>query len=388
MNYDYAVIGGGISGYFAVKELAGKGKVIMISEEPDLPYDKPPLSKEYLRGEKNAPFFEKPDFYSNNGITVLLNEAAEKIENNTVITSSGLRIGFRKALIATGGKPRKLGVPGENKRGVYYLRTLRDASMIRGSDAKRVAIIGGGFIGVEAAASLKQTNREVTIIEAMPNVLSKFNDRDFSSYVEGYLRSHGVEVLTGEAVESISGSKQVEGVRLKNGREVKADAVLVAVGIKPSVEVATSSGIKVSDGIEVDEHMMTSMQDVYAAGDVAFLYNRYLGEKLRIEHWNNAQYTGALAARNMLGNSEAYDFFSTIWSDVFDLHIESAGETKGWDEKAISGSIESNRFAVLYIKEKRAVGYIAVNVEWEKLEALNEMVKNKKQIADPGSFSI
>ncbi|MDP8024130.1 MAG: NAD(P)/FAD-dependent oxidoreductase [Nitrososphaeria archaeon] len=380
MYYDYAVIGGGVAGYFAVKELAGKGKVIMISDEPDLPYDRPPLSKEYLRGEKNAPFFEKPDFYSSNGITVLLNEETEKIEGNSLITSSGLRIRFKKALIATGGRPKKLGVPGENKRGVYYLRTLRDATMLRMSEAKKVVIIGGGFIGVEAAASLKQTNREVTVVEAMPRILSKFSDADFSSYVEGYLKSRGIEILTGETVESINGSKQVEGVKLKGGKEIKADAVLVAVGIKPSVELALNSGIRAGDGIDVDEYLRTSAQDVYAAGDVAMLYNKYIGEKLRIEHWNNAQYTGVLAARNMLGSSEAYDFFSTIWSDLFDLHIESGGSTKGWDEKATAGNPENGKFVITYMKEKRTIGYIAVNVEWEKLEALNDAVKNKKEI--------
>ncbi|MFP3223255.1 MAG: NAD(P)/FAD-dependent oxidoreductase [Nitrososphaeria archaeon] len=388
MNYDYAVIGGGVSGYFALKELAGKGRIILISEEPDLPYDKPPLSKEFLRGEKNAPFFEKPDFYSSNGITVLLNETAEKIENNEIVTSSGLRIGFKKALIATGGKPKKAGVPGENKRGVFYLRTLRDASIIRNSEAKSFVIIGGGFIGVEAAASLKQVTKEVTVVEAAPRLLSRFADEDFSFYLEEYMRSKGVEVITGTSVESIEGSKQVEAVKLKNGKELKTEAVLVAIGIKPSVELALNSGIKVSDGIEVDEHMMTSMKDVYAAGDVALLYNSYLGEKTRIEHWNNAQYTGILAARNMLGNSETYDFFSTVWSDVFDLHIESAGIIKGWEEKATIGSFKTNRVVNVFIKEKKAVGYIAVNIEWEKIEALNDIVKNRKQITNPSCFSI
>ncbi|MGC8600457.1 MAG: NAD(P)/FAD-dependent oxidoreductase [Nitrososphaeria archaeon] len=388
MNYDYAVIGGGVSGYFALKELAGKGRIILISEEPDLPYDKPPLSKEFLRGEKNAPFFEKPDYYSSNGITVLLNEAAEKIENNEIVTSSGLRVGFKKALIATGGKPKKIGVPGENKRGVYYLRTLRDASIIRNSDAKNFVIIGGGFIGTEAAASLRQVKKEVTVVEAAPRLLSRFADEDFSSYLEGYIKSKGIEVITGASVESIEGSKQVEAVKLKNGKELKAEAVLVAIGIKPSTELALNSGIKVNDGIEVDEHMMTSMNDVYASGDVALVYNGYLGGKLRIEHWNNAQYTGMLAARNMLGSSESYDFLSTVWSDVFDLHIESAGITNGWEEKATIGSFKTNRVASVFIKEKKAVGYIAVNLEWEKIEALNEIVKNRKQITNPSCFSI
>lgn len=388
LSYDYAVIGGGVAGYFAIKELAGKGKVVLISDEPDLPYDRPPLSKEYLRGESKAPFFESPEFYSRNNITVFLNESADKIENNTIITSSGLEIKFNKALIATGGKPRKLGIPGENKRGVYYLRTLRDASILRVSEAKNFVIIGGGFIGVEAAASLKQKGKEVTLIEALPNILSKLNDKEFSTYLEGYLRSRGIQVLTGETAESILGSKQAEGVKLKGGKEIKAEAVLVAVGIKPSVEVATSSGIKVSDGIEVDEHMMTSMKDVYAAGDVAYLYNKYLEEKLRIEHWNNAQYTGALAARNMLGANESYDFFSTIWSDVFDLHIESAGKLSGWDEKLTLGSYENNKFVFVYLKEKRAIGYTAVNYERDKLERLNEAVKARKEISDPNSLSI
>jgi 3-phenylpropionate/trans-cinnamate dioxygenase ferredoxin reductase subunit len=388
MDYDYAVIGGGVSGYFAVKELAGKGRVILISEEPDMPYDKPPLSKGFLRGEKNAPFFEKPEFYNSNGIIVLLNEAAEKIENHTIITSSGLRIGFKKALIATGGKPRKIGLPSESKRGVYYLRTLRDDLIIKNSGAKRFAIIGGGFIGVEVAASLRQIKKEVTVVEAAPRILSKLGDESFSSYVEEYIKSKGVEAITGTSVESIEGSKQVEAIKLKNGNELKAEAVLIAVGIKPSVELALNSGIRANDGIEVDEHMMTSLEDVYASGDVALLYNSYLGEKLRIEHWNNAQYTGMLAARNMLGNTETYDFFSTVWSDVFDIHIESAGITSGWEERATVGSVQANKFANIYIKEKMAVGYTAVNLEWEKIKVLNETVKGRKQVTNPVNFSI
>ncbi|MGC8568955.1 MAG: NAD(P)/FAD-dependent oxidoreductase [Nitrososphaeria archaeon] len=378
LEYDFVIIGGGVSGYFAVKELAGKGKVALISDEPDLPYDRPPLSKEFLRGEKPAPFFEKPDFYYSKGITVFQNEEAEKIEGHSVITSSGLRIGFRKALIATGGRPRRINVPGENKAGVYYLRTLRDAMAIRRSEAKKFIVIGGSFLGVEAAASLRALGKDVVLIEALPVLLSKIEDQDFSSFIERLLSSRGIEVHKGEKAESIIGSKQVEGVKLKGAGEIKGDAVLIAAGISPSTRVAESSGIRVSDGVEVDQQLRTSMEDVYAAGDVALIYNRYLGGRQRIEHWNNAQYTGQLAARNMLGASEEYDFLSTIWSDVFDVHVEAAGITSGYDEKRTFGSMDGGKFISIFIREGRIAGYVAVNYPWESLERLNSAIKEGK----------
>ncbi|QKR00615.1 oxidoreductase [Metallosphaera tengchongensis] len=383
---DYVIIGSGVAGYHALTELLSK-KVIMITSDQDFPYDRPPLSKEYLRGEVEKPFFNPPEFYAEHKVEIMLNTEVERIDNTSkeVVLKGGRSVSFDKALIATGGRPRKLNVSGEELPGVKYLRSLRDCDSIKESIAKgvkRPVIVGGGFIGIEVASSLVKLGLRPTIIEALPHIWTSFVREDISKHVMSYLQSRGIEIITGEGVKEIVGRSKVEGVVTQGGKRVDGDLVLVAVGILPNVEVAQRSGIAVENGILADEHLRTSFKDVYVAGDVANVMDPITKKRRRIEHWNNAQYTGVIAAKNMMGGEEKYDFLSTVWSDIFDLHIESAGETREYEDYVLRGNVDSNSFVSIYLKGGEVCGYVAFNRDERELSTLNNLIVKRVPVSN------
>ncbi len=378
----YLIIGSGVSGYHALDELINadpKVDMIMVTNDSSLPYDRPPLSKEYMRGEvdRESIFFKLPETHRDRirtGITV------ERIKANVAQLSNGDEIEFEKALIATGGRPRKLNVPGGDR--VKYLRTLDDADRIRekAKTSKSALIVGAGFIGMEVGASLTKLGIQVQMVEVKPYIWSTFVDERISRFFQEYFEKRGVKFLLNESVNAFEERGKVKAT-LGGGGEIEADLVLVATGIQPNVELAERSGISVNNGILVDKHLRTSLDNVYASGDVANIEDPVSGKRRRIEHWNNAEYTGRLAARNMMGKEEKYDFLSTVWSDIFDLHIESAGETTGYDEYVVRGKMENLSFNVIYIKQGLVNGYVAVNRPGEELEALNSIIKERREVS-------
>ncbi|MCP6729626.1 MULTISPECIES: FAD/NAD(P)-binding oxidoreductase [Metallosphaera] len=378
----YLIIGSGVSGYHALDELINadpKVDMIMVTNDSSLPYDRPPLSKEYMRGEvdRESIFFKLPETHRDRirtGITV------ERIKTNVAQLSNGDEIEFEKALIATGGRPRKLNVPGGDR--VKYLRTLDDADRIRekAKTSKSALIVGAGFIGMEVGASLTKLGIQVQMVEVKPYIWSTFVDERISRFFQEYFEKRGVKFLLNESVNAFEERGKVKAT-LGGGGEIEADLVLVATGIQPNVELAERSGISVNNGILVDKHLRTSLDNVYASGDVANIEDPVSGKRRRIEHWNNAEYTGRLAARNMMGKEEKYDFLSTVWSDIFDLHIESAGETTGYDEYVVRGKMENLSFNVIYIKQGLVNGYVAVNRPGEELEALNSIIKERREVS-------
>ena len=388
-HYDYLIIGSGVAGYFALKELLRirpEASIAMVTSDRYYPYDRPPLSKEYIRGEvsRDDLFFEDASFYERSNLRVFLGKSVDRIETREklAVLSDGSTIGFGRALIATGGRPRTLSnIGGE---GVYYLRTLDDADSIReaAKSGGNPLIIGGGFIGIEVAASLRKLGLNPTVVELKPYIWNVFVDEKVAGLIQRYLESRGVRIITNDSVREWSRSGRVAVT--EGGSRVNADFVLVAVGITPNVELAQRSGIEVSNGIVVDEYLQTSAPDIYAAGDVANIYDPREGRRKRIEHWNNAQYTGVLAARNMAGMREAYDFLSTIWSDIFDLHIESAGETMNYDEYLVRGrfSEDNPSFAIVYLRGGLVRGYFAINREEGEIEALNELVRRGVDVSN------
>ncbi|EHP69784.1 MAG: FAD-dependent oxidoreductase [Metallosphaera yellowstonensis] len=383
LQVDYLIVGSGVSGYFALKELLSQNpnvKVCMVTEDRYYPYDRPPLSKEYMRGETGEPFFEGEEAYS--GITFLKERKVVDLKEGEAFLDNGNVIKFSKALLSTGGRPRRLNAPGEDLKGVHYLRTLDDAKSIRDGMGKRPVIVGGGFIGVEVASSIARLGLRPIVIEARPYIWSTFVEEKVSRFVQSYLEKRGVTVITGDTVREFQGRGKVEAVRLQGGMTLEASMVLVAVGITPNVEVAQQSGIKVENGIVVDQFLETSMRGVYASGDVANILDPTSGKRKRIEHWNNAEYTGRLAARNMRGGREVYDFLSTVWSDIFDLHIESAGETTDYDDYVLRGKLEEASFVAIYVKGGTVQGYLAVNRPGEELEKLNEAIYNKVNVSN------
>jgi NADPH-dependent 2,4-dienoyl-CoA reductase/sulfur reductase-like enzyme len=390
---DYLIIGSGVAGYNALKELLTlrpKAKIVMITSDRYYPYDRPPLSKDYLKGkiDKEMLFFEPEDFYKRDNLEVILKKKVEKIdaEDKVAILEDGDNISFNKALIATGGSPRKLGINGENLRGVHYLRTLDDADGIKSeiSKGKNAVIIGGGFIGIEVASSLTMLGVRTTVIEVMPYIWSTFVDEKISNFIQKYFETKGVQFILNESVKEIEGDERVKAVVLNSGKKLNADFVVIAVGIKPNVEIAQQSGINVNNGIVVNEYLQTNHPDISAAGDVANILDLISGKRRRIEHWNNAEYSGKLAARNMLGRNESYNFISSIWSDIFDLRIESAGDTRDYDEYIIRGKfqLEKPKFSVIYIKGGVVKGYLAINRNVKEIVSLNKLVQKGVNVSN------
>jgi len=386
MKYDYLIIGSGIAGYNALKELLQlkpNSKIIMVSSDKYYPYDKPPLSKDYLRGklEKDMLFFESDDFYKRDNLEVILNKSVERIDTGSkeAILSDGNTISFNKALITTGGRPRKLNIPGSEN--ALYLRTLDDSDKIReaASKSKNALIIGAGFIGVEVASSLTTLGVKTTVVEVMPYIWNTFVDEKVSRVIQQYLESKGISFILNDSLKEIQGKNAITS----NSRRLETDMLLIAVGITPNVELAKESGIQVDNGIIVNEYLETSAKDIYAAGDIANIFDPREGRRKRIEHWNNAEYTGKLAARNMAGNREAYNFISSIWSDIFDIHIESAGETRNYDEYVIRGKFESQRprFSVIYLKGGTIKGYLAINRNVKEIVTLNKLIQKQVEVS-------
>ncbi|QGA68597.1 NAD(P)/FAD-dependent oxidoreductase [Sulfolobus sp. E11-6] len=376
----YLIIGSGIAGYNAMKELLElkpDSKIIMVTSDRYYPYDRPPLSKYYLRGEmpREKLFFESDDFYRRDNLEVILGKSVERIDVNSkeAILNDGSVISFVKALITTGGRPRRLNVQGSDN--ALYLRTLDDADKIRESASKSrsALIIGAGFIGVEVASSLTTLGVKTTVVEVMPYIWNTFVDEKVSRVIQKYLESKGINFILNDSVREIQGKNAITS----SGKKIEADMLLIAVGISPNVELAQRSGIQVDNGIVVNEYLETSAKDIYAAGDVANIFDPREGRRKRIEHWNNAEYTGKLAARNMAGSKEAYNFISSIWSDIFDLHIESAGETRNYDEYVIRGKFNSDNpnFNVIYLKGGVVKGYVAINRDYSELEVLNKLIE-------------
>ncbi|GGP20573.1 hypothetical protein GCM10007981_09200 [Thermocladium modestius] len=374
---DYLIIGGGLAGHSAAKQLINAGSVVMVTEEGFTPYDRPPLSKTYLRGEvdESSIFFE-PEIYKH-GVKVILRKKVESLDSREgiAILSDGTTIEFSKALIATGGRPRKLGVPGEAEVGVTYFRTLDDARSIRerARGSKAPLVVGAGFLGMELAASLAMMGLRPTVVEAKPQIWSGFMDEKTAMVMQQYFEARGVSFILGETIREFQRNLAVVG----DGREIETDLVVASIGIIPNSEVAQRSGISTGNGIIVNEYLETNSPGVYAAGDVANILDPVTGDRRRIEHWNNAEYTGKLAAANMRGSRSRYDFLSTIWSDVFDLHLESAGDAVNRDEELVRGNVNKPSFVTIYLRRGIIIGYLAVNRDYGELEVLNKLIINK-----------
>ncbi len=385
-KFTYLLIGGGLASARAAKQLKSSepgASISILSAEPHLPYDRPPLSKEFLRGEKSQQdiLLEQESFYAEQGIKVLLGTRAVSLDAGlkVVSTEDGLQIEFEKALLATGGRPRRLSIPGAELEGVHYLRTVEDSKAIgkEGSRGRRGVIIGGGFIGMEVAASLTQLGAQVTVIEMAPYIWSRFLDESTASYFQRYYQAKGITILTNESVSSISGQGRVAKVETKSGQEIPCDFVCVGIGIELNDDLARVSGLEVDNGILVNESMQTSHPDIYAAGDIANYYDPIFGKRRRVEHWGHAEYTGQLAAENMAGAGKTYDLMTYVFSDIFDLHLEFAGDETEYENILIRGALEEDSFVVLYVKQNRLTAYLSVNTTPREFRPMQRLIRRK-----------
>lgn len=346
------------------------GSIRLLGEEPDLPYERPPLSKEYLSGERPAErlLLRAAEFWPANRINLNLSRRVMSVDcaRHAVICEDGSRWRYEKLVWAAGGAPRQLSMPGSSLQGLYTLRTRADADRLRiamqqGSD---FAIIGGGYIGLELAPALIGAGRQVEVIEAQDRLLARVAGPEIASYVRKVHEAHGVRVRLGAQVESLEGDgPRVSSVRLANGAgQIRCQAVVAAIGMAPSVSELAAAGAAVTHGIEVDEFCRTSLPDVFAVGDCTVHASPWAdGQRVRIESVPNAVEQAKTAARALLGKPEPYRALPWFWSNQFDMKIQTVGLSIGHDDRVVRGAPESGSFSVIYLRRGRVVALDCVN---------------------------
>ena len=406
-SLDYLLVGGGLAAMKAatrIRDLDPKGSMLLVGEEPHAPYDRPPLSKELLRGEVRPKdivcerrwFYLRRRIKMRTGARVVefrMDANPEAARPHVARLSDGKQVAFRKALLATGGSPRRLeGVPGSKLAGVYVLRTVDHAQRIaaRARQGAHAVVVGAGFIGLELAASLRQLGCEVTVLEQQPRVWAGFAPPEVSDYIERYLSEKGIGFRKEASLAAFHGTGEVSSVRTSGGEDLSCDFVCVCTGIEPRTELARSAGVDVDDGVVTDAQLRSSHADLYAAGDIAAVPDPYFNRRRRVEHYGQAEYTGLLAGENMTGGDRSYDLLSYLWSDMFDLHFEFAGDEHDYDEMVIRGDIEQNRALLLFLKEQRLSAYLGINAAEADFGPLQMVIKRgvdlsgaRDQLTDP-----
>ncbi|HEY4687940.1 MAG TPA: FAD-dependent oxidoreductase [Anaerolineae bacterium] len=393
----YLIVGAGLAAHHAVRgirERDAEGRIIIVGDEPELPYTRPHLSKAYLMGKrpKDKVYVKPVSFYAENKAEVWTSHKAAAIDlaNRRVTLADGSSIGYEKLLLATGGEPRRLHFDGSNLRGVYYLRTLADSDAIRAAmlASKRAVIVGGGFIGAEVASAFVQAGVPTTMILTGSMLLERQVGREAGQFLLDTFRAKGATIELGKTVSAFTGSGAVKAVRTADGQEYPADTVVAGVGITPRTELASSAGLAVENGVIVDEYLRTSLPDVYAAGDIAAYFDRRYTRRMRLEHWDNAVQQGKHAGLNMTGANLPYDHVPYFYSDLFDLDLQAWGDTYDWDRTIARGS-HKNGLAYFYLKGDRLKAVLIVDptkeqgAAAEKLVATLPQVKNEARYRDP-----
>lgn len=390
MSETIVIIGANLAGGSAaatLREEGFDGNVILVGAEPEPPYERPPLSKEYLRGEMT---FEKAlvrprAFYDENRIEALFGVRATGIDSaaRVVDLEGGRRLRFGKVLIATGGRNRRPPIPGLDLEGVHDLRTLADANAIRAEIAagRRAVVVGMGFIGSEVAASLRQCGVEVVAIEPSATPLFRVLGGEVGQVLGAVHRDRGVETVFEDSVAAFEGTTRVERIVTKRGRRIDCDFAVVGVGIDPVTDLGATAGVRLENGIVVDEYCRTNRDGVYAAGDVANHFHPIFGRHIRVEHWQHALKQGAAAARSMLGRREPYDEIHWFWSDQYDANLQYAGFHTTWDQLVIRGSLGERRFVGFYLRDGRVDAVLAFNRGTDVRRAI-PLIKSRLQV-DP-----
>ncbi len=376
------IVGGSLAGAsaaFAIRKTGFDGSVTLIGEERHLPYERPPLSKDYLRGEVGAEKAHvRPEAdYQANDIGLLRGRRALSIDpvHRTVALDDERRLAYDRLILTTGSTRRRLPVPKAALPGVLYLRTLDDADAIRSEaeGAAQIVVIGGGWIGSEVAASLRQMGRDVTIVMELSTPLQNVLGPEVGAVYADLHRAHGVELVNGRAA-GLLGDQRVRGVQLEDGRTLRADLVVAGVGAVPRAGLGLRAGLALDNGaIAVDERLRTSDPAILAAGDVAAaLHPRY--GRLRVEHWQNAREQGATAGRNAVGAEEVYGRTPYFYSDQFDLGMEYRGLAMAWDEVVIRGDVASREFIAFWLSGGRVMAAMNANI-WDAGKSLATIVE-------------
>ena len=395
----YVIVGASLAGAKAAEILRAEGfagRIVMIGAEHERPYERPPLSKEYLLGkaDRDIIYVHPQDWYKNHDVELRLGVAATAIDRggHEVTLADGTRQPYSKLLLTTGSSPRRLTVPGADLDGVLYLRTAQDSDRLKAAfrDAARVAVIGGGWIGLETAAAARLAGAEVTVLEAAELPLLRVLGREVAEVFANLHRDRGVDLRTSVQVAEITGTGgRADGVRLSDGSRVPADVVVVGVGITPNTELAARAGVTVDNGVLVDAGLRSSDPDIYAAGDVANAFHPLLGKHIRVEHWANAVNQPQAAARAMLGQDVAYDRVPYFYTDQYDLGMEYSGyvEPGGYDEVVFRGDVPGREFLAFWLAGGRVLAGMNVNI-WDVNDKIAALVRagvpvDSARLADP-----
>ena len=391
----FVIVGGGLAGAKAAETLRQEGfdgRLILIGDESERPYERPPLSKDYLRGETDeVPYVHSESFYRDNNVELWTSTRVTGIEAGLqeVLIEGDRHLGYDRLLIATGSVPRRIDVPGAELDGIHYLRTLADSDEIakRIEGGGQLVVVGSGWIGAEIAASARQKGCDVTMIEMASLPLERVLGAEVGQIYLGLHRDHGVEFLPETTVARFEGEHRVERVVTSDGAVVEADFVVVGIGVAPRTGLLEGGHLEINDGLVVNEHLESSSPGVFAAGDVANAWHPFYRRSIRVEHWANALNQGPIAAKAMLGQDAIYDEIPYFFSDQFDTGMEYSGYATDWDEVVFRGDPAEREFIAFWIKDERVVAGMNMNV-WDVSDPIRELIRSRlrvtsRDLADP-----
>ena len=390
-DFELVIIGGGLASARAIKsyrQAGGGGRILLVSKDSALPYHRPPLSKRYLRGEAKAEdtLVEPENFYLTNDVDLLLATTVARVDSrkSEVELADGRRQRFRKLLIASGAQPRRLECPGAGLPGVFSLRTLADAAAIRDAagHAREALVIGGGFIGMEVGASLRQLGLEVTLVNRASGLFRALGAPELEHDVAEFFADNKVGLLLPDEVAAFRGRSHVDSIETRMGRTLATDFAVAGIGVEPVVDFLAGSGVEVGNGVLVNQRFETSVPGIYAVGDVANFYDPLYSRHRRIEHWSNANYQGAEVGRILAGASGGYDTVSTFFSEIFDLTVKVFGDLSEHDELIVRGSIPECDLLGFYLQRGRLIATLVVGQDKETEEWLKRLIKDRGTV-DP-----
>jgi 3-phenylpropionate/trans-cinnamate dioxygenase ferredoxin reductase subunit len=380
----FVIVGASLAGAKAAETLREQGfdgRIALVGAEPERPYERPPLSKDYLRGEagRASVYVHEEDWYDMHDVHLLLSTRAVALHpgDRQVELNDGGRLDYDALLLSTGSEPRSLPVPGADLAGVLTLRTVQDSDAIgeRLNRGGRVVVIGGGWIGCEVAASARQKGLEVALVMPEDVPLERVLGREMGTVFGDVHADQGVELVTGASVEAIEGDGRAERVVLGGGRPLECDFVVYGVGVTPRVGLAEAAGLAVEGGVLVDERLEASMPGIFAAGDIASHQHPLLQTRVRVEHWANALNQGPAAARSMLGSGDPYELLPYFFSDQYDLGMEYTGWAPAWDDVVTRGDLSAREFIAFWRLDGRVVAGMNVNI-WDVNEQIQEIVRS------------
>ncbi len=386
----FVIVGASLAGAKAAQTLRHEGfdgRLVLVGAEDERPYERPPLSKDYLRGEagRDRVYVHGEGFYAEHDIELRLGRTAVDMNASLreVALDDGERLRYDRLLLATGAEPRRLAIPGGALDGVHYLRTVDDSDVLRErlDRGGAVVVVGAGWIGAEVAASARQRGLEVTVVAPDAVPLERVLGREVGGVYREIHTEHGVRMLLGTRVEAFEGDGAVERVRTSDGRHLECDFVVVGIGVQPRTQLAAQAGLALGDGILVDEHLRTSAPGVFAAGDVAGAWHPFYRERIRVEHWANALRQGPAAARNMLGAAEPYDCLPYFFSDQYEVGMEYSGFARNWDRVVFRGDPASREFIAFWLAGDRVLAGMNVGV-WDVVDPIQRLIGDRVAVDD------